>query len=170
MNDVQIHLKEVLEQEIELTDLCEEVKESLDGYKHTAESLQILAAVNDCEKAERELDVAKIVLKARLEIFVRDKFKIEIVTEEKARTMLICPGCGKEKTSGMVVCWVCFKSHEEVVPFKYFDGSLEDWLKMPQEKDAGDLPNIPAECEDKECTGCTENSEFKKQVECPFLQ
>ena len=47
--------------------------------------------------------------------------------ETKARTETTCRGCGKPKETGPIVCWNCW--HDEDHGFKYFDGTLEEWLK-----------------------------------------
>ena len=49
--------------------------------------------------------------------------------EERARTETVCRGCGAEKETGMTVCWPCFKHREDIVPFKYFDGTFPQWLQ-----------------------------------------
>ena len=49
--------------------------------------------------------------------------------EEQARTETVCRGCGGEKGTGLIVCWPCFKYRDDVVPFKYFDGTFWDWLQ-----------------------------------------
>ena len=45
--------------------------------------------------------------------------------EERAR----CRSCNGEKETGLIVCWPCFKYREDIVPFKYFDGTLSQWLQ-----------------------------------------
>jgi len=50
-----------------------------------------------------------------------------MITEEQARRGKVCRGCGKEKASGLVVCWVCFKLGNN--PLKYFEGSFGEWLE-----------------------------------------
>ena len=53
--------------------------------------------------------------------------------EKLARNEIVCRGCGKEKDIGGIVCWGCFKYNERLpVLFKYFDGTLEQWLKAIQ--------------------------------------
>jgi len=47
--------------------------------------------------------------------------------EEQARTETFCRGCGGEP--GLIVCWPCFKCREDVLPFKYFDGTFTEWLE-----------------------------------------
>ncbi len=47
--------------------------------------------------------------------------------EMKARQATICEGCDKPKDKGLVVCWGCFKYRDNA--FKYFDGSLDEWLE-----------------------------------------
>jgi hypothetical protein len=51
------------------------------------------------------------------------------VDEEAVRTETVCRGCGGAKELGLVVCWPCFEDRDDCVPFKYFDGSLADWLR-----------------------------------------
>jgi hypothetical protein len=51
------------------------------------------------------------------------KYKI---TEEDARKMSNCPACGKEKSSGCIVCWNCWRLPG--MPYKYFYGELQTWL------------------------------------------
>lgn len=43
------------------------------------------------------------------------------------RNEKVCCGCGQSKDIGLVVCWTCFKQGDN--PFKYFDGTLEEWLE-----------------------------------------
>jgi hypothetical protein len=49
--------------------------------------------------------------------------------EVRARTETVCRGCNGEKETGLIVCWPCFKHHEDIVPFKYFDGTFSQWLQ-----------------------------------------
>ena len=49
--------------------------------------------------------------------------------EARARTETVCRGCNGEKGTGLIVCWPCFKYREDIVPFKYFDGTLSEWLQ-----------------------------------------
>ena len=49
--------------------------------------------------------------------------------EERARTETVCRGCNGEKGAGLIVCWPCFKYREDIVPFKYFGGTLSEWLQ-----------------------------------------
>lgn len=51
-----------------------------------------------------------------------------LMPESHARTLTTCPGCGKPKETGCIVCWHCFKRREDICPFKYYEGSLADWL------------------------------------------
>lgn len=44
------------------------------------------------------------------------------------RQSAVCPGCSGRKDLGCVVCWSCFKRHGGI-PFKYWAGDLEAWLK-----------------------------------------
>lgn len=60
----------------------------------------------------------------------------EIITEEQAREMADCVGCGKVKSKGLVVCWDCFKYRKDVTPLKYFPGELSQWLIQLIEKGA----------------------------------
>ena len=50
------------------------------------------------------------------------------VSENEARSFVYCPACGKEKDSGLVVCWECFKYSKDFTPLKYYQGSFENWL------------------------------------------
>lgn len=53
--------------------------------------------------------------------------------DEQVRQSPVCPGCGKAKNVGCVVCWGCFKYRDN--PFKYFHNDtpeaddLAAWLK-----------------------------------------
>ena len=49
--------------------------------------------------------------------------------EQRARTETVCRSCNGEKETGLIVCWPCFKYREDIVPFKYFDGTLSQWLQ-----------------------------------------
>ena len=49
--------------------------------------------------------------------------------EDEERQKDICCGCGKFKDIGLIVCWTCFKYRKDENNFKYFDGSLEQWLE-----------------------------------------
>jgi hypothetical protein len=49
--------------------------------------------------------------------------------EEQARTETVCRGCGGEKELELIVCWPCFKYRDDIVPFKYFDGTFTEWLE-----------------------------------------
>ena len=51
------------------------------------------------------------------------------IKEKAIRNETICRGCDNPKSKGLVVCWNCFKYRKDVTPFKYFDGSLEEWLR-----------------------------------------
>ncbi len=50
------------------------------------------------------------------------------VSEDQARTEQTCRGCGDDKGLGLVVCWGCFKYRTDFTPFKYYGGTLQDWL------------------------------------------
>ena len=41
---------------------------------------------------------------------------------------ITCPGCGGDKLPAETVCPNCFKHRRDVVPFKYFTGTLSEWL------------------------------------------
>ena len=41
---------------------------------------------------------------------------------------MVCRGCGGVKELGLIVCWPCFKYRDDIVPFKYFGGTLSEWL------------------------------------------
>ena len=44
------------------------------------------------------------------------------------RAESVCRGCGKDKGQpSMLMCWGCFKYVDN--PFKYYDGSLLEWLR-----------------------------------------
>jgi len=47
---------------------------------------------------------------------------------EPERKEIVCKGCGKDKGLGLVVCWECFRGG--LTPFKYFNGSVLEWLKV----------------------------------------
>jgi hypothetical protein len=49
---------------------------------------------------------------------------ITTIKENEARPGRLCV-CGAEKTVGAVVCWNCWGDGKS--PFKYFDGSFEQW-------------------------------------------
>ena len=49
--------------------------------------------------------------------------------EATARTETICHGCGDPKELELVVCWHCFKYRDDIVPFKYFDSTLAEWVR-----------------------------------------
>ena len=52
----------------------------------------------------------------------------QMLPDNHVRALQTCPGCGKAKQAGCVVCWDCFKYRTDITPLKYFDGSLADWL------------------------------------------
>lgn len=58
--------------------------------------------------------------------------QVNSVSDETIRNAENCLGCGKEKARGLVVCWVCFKYRKDIMPFKYFNGGLADWLNELQ--------------------------------------
>jgi len=63
-------------------------------------------------------------------------------TEAEAREATVCPGCGKAKETGLIVCWQCFKYRTDCTPMKYWttapdgktaktgDEMLAGWLAM----------------------------------------
>lgn len=53
---------------------------------------------------------------------------------QAARRETNCRGCGNEKSLGMIVCWTCFKYRDDVIPYKYFDGTLQDWLDLAKKE------------------------------------
>lgn len=58
-------------------------------------------------------------------------YKINDISEQKARENNICFGCGKEKQKGHIVCCDCFegKSFKGQEPFKDTEKSLKIWAK-----------------------------------------
>jgi len=56
------------------------------------------------------------------------------LNETNIRQSGICPGCGNLKPAGCLVCWHCFKRRQDVTPLKYFDGSVNKWLRMVRTK------------------------------------
>ena len=55
------------------------------------------------------------------------------ITEEEAREMEDCPGCGEKKGKGLVVCWTCFKEGKN--PFKWANTSLAEWIESKDHED-----------------------------------
>jgi len=57
---------------------------------------------------------------------------LNLAQECQVRATAVCPGCGKPKEAGCIVCWSCFKYREQSL--KYFQndtpqaGDLEAWL------------------------------------------
>jgi hypothetical protein len=49
-------------------------------------------------------------------------------TEDQARKITKCLGCGCDKGLSAVVCWKCFKHRDDMPVLKYFDGTFQDWL------------------------------------------
>ena len=47
--------------------------------------------------------------------------------ENSYRKNPVCVGCGNKKGLDTLVCWDCFK--HPVHPFKFYDGSITEWLK-----------------------------------------
>ena len=62
--------------------------------------------------------------------------------QEHVRTETICRGCGEAKGTGLLVCWTCFKYREDIVPFKYFRGTLTEWLEAIGAPILQDLPEL----------------------------
>ena len=58
--------------------------------------------------------------------------------EESQRFETICLGCKGEKDSGLVVCWGCFKYRPDGWDFKYYGGSLRQWLKEIEMTNSGE--------------------------------
>lgn len=54
--------------------------------------------------------------------------------EREMRNSQVCLGCNKEKQLGTVVCWNCFKYRTDATPLKYFQGTIEEWLKYLKER------------------------------------
>lgn len=50
-------------------------------------------------------------------------------TENEYREDVVCV-CGRIKQVGCVVCWDCFKHRKDITPLKYFEGSIQEWLKQ----------------------------------------
>ena len=57
-------------------------------------------------------------------------FKKCLRLEDQERHKTVCCGCGKAKSIGIIVCWGCFKYRQDITPFKYFDGSLSEWVAL----------------------------------------
>ncbi|MCX7428806.1 MAG: hypothetical protein NTW96_24670 [Planctomycetia bacterium] len=56
----------------------------------------------------------------------------DINLEETMRAEAVCRGCGKPKDAGCIVCWGCFKYRTDITPFKWFDGTIEEWIATAQ--------------------------------------
>lgn len=56
-----------------------------------------------------------------------------MITSDQARELDVCPGCGEPKEPGLIVCWPCFKYREDIVPYKDFDGTFEQWCNTVPE-------------------------------------
>ena len=55
----------------------------------------------------------------------------QMLPDAHVRTLTTCPGCGGPKQLGCIVCWPCFKHRTDgVISFKYYAGSLVDWLNQ----------------------------------------
>ena len=51
--------------------------------------------------------------------------------ERHARTLPVCPACGKPKDIGCIVCWNCFKYRKDIPVFKYHPScDLNEWLAL----------------------------------------
>ncbi|MFH1921773.1 MAG: hypothetical protein ABIP48_18060 [Planctomycetota bacterium] len=70
--------------------------------------------------------------------------------DRTVRASTKCPGCGKPKQVGCVVCWPCFKYRDN--PLKYFAndtpdaGDLVAWLKAigrPSLEEQGIVEPVP---------------------------
>ena len=44
------------------------------------------------------------------------------------RAATVCAGCGSQKQQGLVLCWQCYKYRQDITAYKYFHGSMEEWL------------------------------------------
>ena len=55
---------------------------------------------------------------------------MNLITENEARNNPFCPGCGKPKNTGLIVCWHCFKTRQDITPLKYYEGTFADWLML----------------------------------------
>lgn len=54
--------------------------------------------------------------------------KMTLSAQRAARLATFCPGCGKPKEPGLIVCWPCFKYRND--GFKWAgDCDLEKWLQ-----------------------------------------
>lgn len=53
-----------------------------------------------------------------------------MITQEEAKASELCAGCNRHKDIGLIVCWKCFKYRTDITPFKYFEGTFEEWQKM----------------------------------------
>ncbi len=56
------------------------------------------------------------------------------IREEDVRNLNYCIGCTKPKAVGLVVCWECFSRRTDIVPLKYFEGTLVEWLNQEKKK------------------------------------
>jgi len=50
--------------------------------------------------------------------------------DKDQREKTTCIGCGNSKQVGLVVCWTCFKQNGIRPAYKYFNGSLQEWLSI----------------------------------------
>lgn len=53
--------------------------------------------------------------------------------EQEYRDMDTCIVCKQEKSAGLIVCWDCYKYREDMTPFKYYKGTIEDYIKESEE-------------------------------------
>ena len=60
-----------------------------------------------------------------------------MLVENEVRKEIVCRGCGGIKQPGCVVCWGCFKYRQDVTPFKYFDGDINEWLEHVRNETRG---------------------------------
>lgn len=56
--------------------------------------------------------------------------KTETKFEQDIRESGTCPGRDKIKSVMALLCWDCFKYRKDILPFKYFNGDLKEWLKL----------------------------------------
>jgi hypothetical protein len=54
--------------------------------------------------------------------------KVDTEFEEGQRSKTTCVGCGSHKDIGLIICWSCFKYRDDIPVFKYYQGSLREWL------------------------------------------
>lgn len=55
--------------------------------------------------------------------------------EREIRKSIICLGCNATKETGTMTCWNCFKYRTDIIPYKYFTGTFDQWLKKEINKE-----------------------------------